>query len=76
MRACVALLAFGAGKLLLDGLGDFGWFRFGLFALIAAVAVKMYIDGRKQEREARSERFVQAARAVERDAAMPAGMRD
>jgi hypothetical protein len=49
--ASVALLTFGAGKLLLDGPGDFGWFRIAVLSLIAAVAVKMFLDGRKREPE-------------------------
>lgn len=49
--ASMALLTFSAGKLLLDGPGDFGWFRIAVLSLIAAVVVKLYIDGRKQQPE-------------------------
>ena len=49
--ASVALLTFYAGKLLLHGPGDFGWFRIALLSLIAGAVVKIYIDSRKQEPE-------------------------
>lgn len=46
--ASVALLTFSAGKLLLHGPGDLGWFRIALLSLIAGVVAKVYIDSRKR----------------------------